>query len=419
MLVQFSFENFKSYKDETTLDFHAENINENNETLIKDKMDGEEFLPVIAIYGPNGGGKSNVLDAIWFLRRLISYNIPHFQREKNKNVDKDNEIMRRDIGGVYRLYSKDKYFRLDEKSKDKPIKFDIVFRTKGKEYEYQISILHNKIIEENLYMKKIEGEYITVFQRNDKEYYFNDIIKDISVENLKDSVSFLSYISSVYKIDDVSDAFSFLRYDIKYINYNSFLLDLDMDVIISKSNEVKNKVIKMLNDMDINIKDIRIVRDVNGRISEVFTVYGNKKKYELPFYEESAGTKKIFGFLAITISALEKGNIIVADELDSKLHPKLLRYIIELFTCQKINKKGAQLLLTSHDMTTMTKEVFRRDEIWFAALNKKHASKLYSLVEFKKENGQKVRNDEVYGKRYMEGRYGADPYLKCMLDWKS
>ncbi len=108
----------------------------------------------------------------------------------------------------------------------------------------------------------------------------------------------------------------------------------------------------------------------------------------------------------------------VADELDAKLHPKLLRYIIELFTNPKVNKHGAQLLLTSHDMTTMIPAVYRRDEIWFCALNSSNASTIYSLIAFKKENGKSPRKDESYGKQYIEGRYGADPYLRRILDWE-
>ena len=126
----------------------------------------------------------------------------------------------------------------------------------------------------------------------------------------------------------------------------------------------------------------------------------------------------MFSFLGECISCLEEGNLILADELDAKLHPKLLEYIIALFTNPKSNQNGAQLLLTSHDITTMNPSVFRRDEIWFCARNPMGASKLYSLISFRKENGQQPRNDEIYGKRYLEGRYGADPYIRKILSWE-
>ena len=101
--------------------------------------------------------------------------------------------------------------------------------------------------------------------------------------------------------------------------------------------------------------------------------------------------------------ALKEGRLVIVDELDAKLHPKLLRYVIRLFTNPEINKNGAQLLFTSHDMSTMKNSIFRRDEIWFAALNSENSSEVYSLS---------------YDKQYLEGRYGADPYLRNMLSWE-
>lgn len=102
----------------------------------------------------------------------------------------------------------------------------------------------------------------------------------------------------------------------------------------------------------------------------------------------------------------------------SKLHPKLLEYIIELYRNPKKNRNGAQLVFTSHDLMTMSPELFRRDEIQFVAKNAEQALQLYSLVEFKKENGKQPRKDEKYGKQYLEGRYGADPYLRRMFNWE-
>ena len=85
---------------------------------------------------------------------------------------------------------------------------------------------------------------------------------------------------------------------------------------------------------------------------------------------------------------------------------------------REINSGTAQLLFTSHDLTTMSNDVLRRDEIWFSAINGYDESVLYSLVDFRKEGGNKPRNDENYSKQYMEGRYGADPYFKKLIDWE-
>ena len=113
--------------------------------------------------------------------------------------------------------------------------------------------------------------------------------------------------------------------------------------------------------------------------------------------------------------------MVIIDELDAKLHPKLLRYVISMFQNRKINRYGAQLLFTSHDMATMKNTVFRRDEIWFAALNDCHSSEIYSLYEIRREDNERVNSTAAFDKQYLEGRYGADPYLQSMLsggDWK-
>ena len=104
--------------------------------------------------------------------------------------------------------------------------------------------------------------------------------------------------------------------------------------------------------------------------------------------------------------------MVIIDELDAKLHPKLLKYVISLFKNKELNKYGAQLLFTSHDMYTLRNTVFRRDEIWFTQKSDQGVSELYSLADFKGENGDKIRKDEAYAKNYLLGRYGAIPKMK-------
>jgi AAA15 family ATPase/GTPase len=169
--------------------------------------------------------------------------------------------------------------------------------------------------------------------------------------------------------------------------------------------------------MDLDIDDFRIEEEDNNRI-EIYTkhiVDGND--IELKLAEESSGTKKIFGLLPFVANSIVNGNTLVIDELDAKIHPVLLKYIIELFSDKEKNRHGSQLIFTSHDLSTMNNEVFRRDEIWFVAKGKSQNSKLYSLVEFKNDKGESVRKDAKYDKQYLEGKYGADPYLQKIIDW--
>ncbi len=171
----------------------------------------------------------------------------------------------------------------------------------------------------------------------------------------------------------------------------------------------------MMNDMGIGITGYRFDQQSNEFYLQR-TLHDTL--YELPFSSESDGTRKLFAALPVILMALKEGRLVIVDELDAKLHPKLLRYVIRLFTNPEINKNGAQLLFTSHDMSTMKNSIFRRDEIWFAALNSENSSEVYSLSELRKENNDPINNTAAYDKQYLEGRYGADPYLRNMLSWE-
>ena len=106
----------------------------------------------------------------------------------------------------------------------------------------------------------------------------------------------------------------------------------------------------------------------------------------------------------------------VVDELERSLHPKLTERFLQLFM-QLHDEQRMQLLFTTHESSIMDQAIFRRDEIWFVAKGNNQNSKLYSLVEFKTGNGEVVRKDAKYDKQYLEGKYGADPYLRRIIDW--
>ena len=189
----------------------------------------------------------------------------------------------------------------------------------------------------------------------------------------------------------------------------------EQQILLSDDDVSKKQFITMMNDMGIGISGYRFDNQSNEFYLQRTL---HDVLYELPFSSESDGTRKLFAALPVILMALKEGRLVVVDELDAKLHPKLLRYVIRLFTNPEINKNGAQLLFTSHDMSTMKNSIFRRDEIWFAALNEENSSIIYSLSELRKENNDPINNTAAYDKQYLEGRYGADPYLKNMLSWE-
>ena len=180
---------------------------------------------------------------------------------------------------------------------------------------------------------------------------------------------------------------------------------------------MKHLMLDMIQEMDLDIVDFRVEKKESGGI-DIFTKHCiDGVETEIDLFDESSGTQKLFGLLPFIAESLLTGTVLVVDELDAKIHPLLLRHIIMMFNDMSINRHKAQLIFTSHDLSTMNSEVFRRDEIWFVAKGNEENSMLYSLVEFKNEKGESVRKDAKFDKQYLEGKYGADPYLRKIIDW--
>jgi len=380
----------------------AASITEHEESLLVDK-DGAKFLPVAVLYGPNGGGKSTVLDAlnslIWkvirpILAALHSESYAGYQATENKP------------------------FLFDGKSISQPTEYEIFFRTKSTQYRYQLHILNDIIVYETLYKKTIEGrKYSEVFTRKDSsDIALKGTLRSYKVAEISDTLPLLSYLGIVYQNNEViKDATSWFVDDIGLVNFLISLANIKFE--ISNLSDTKELVLKMLKEMDVDIVDFREEKLSNDKIKVYIKHFVEGKEYELEMSEESSGTIKLFNILPYIIVSLQLGLPLIIDELDSKLHPLLLKYIISLYIDPEKNRKKAQLLFTSHDLSTMSNEIFRRDEIWFVAKDGTEATHMYSLVEFK-DDGGKIRKDAVYGKQYLEGRYGADPYLKKIINWE-
>ena len=126
---------------------------------------------------------------------------------------------------------------------------------------------------------------------------------------------------------------------------------------------------------------------------------------------ESEGTKKVIEISGPIFDTLNEGKTLIVDELDAKLHPLLTRNIVLLFMDPEKNRHGAQLIFATHDTNLLDLEIIRRDQIWFAEKDKVESTDIYSLVEFKDEDGKKVRNDRDIKRDYIRGRYGAIPFI--------
>lgn len=402
MLCQFSFQNFKSYKEETTFDFQAAAIPEFSASLLGEEKSGR-LLPVGVVYGPNGGGKSNLLQALSCLITTVVKPIH------------DLEKTREDI--VIQQKAECEPFLFDDTSHDKPTEFQVYFRQGKNEYRYYLALKEDEVVSEALYWRAIGGRKTgIVFEREGSNITLGVSINKASINtSVNPKMPYLSFLAINYDIPVIAEVQKWFESCV-IRNYANPVVD--STVMISKNDDVKKRIVQALNDMGIDLTGYRF--DENEK--QLYTQRTvNGKSYELRFMDESDGTQKLIAVLPVLLMALREGRLVIIDELDAKLHPKLLRYVIAMFKNPKINQNGAQLIFTSHDVTTMRNTVFRRDEIWFAAENDNHESEIYSLYEIRREDNERVNNTAAYDKQYLEGRYGADPYLRNMLtggDWE-
>lgn len=400
MLCQFSFTNFRSYRDETTFDFQAYNLSEFNDSLIvTDKA--SDVLPVSVIYGPNGGGKTNLLAALSAAISLVVS--PVYELEKTSStfiIQQKTELMP---------------YMFDDTSKEEPTEFQLFFRVNNNEYRYYIAVLNSVIVSESLYRKAIGGKKpALLFNRENGNIEVGPTISSKSINtSVNPKMPYVSFLAINYSIQVISEVMGWFESCIIRSYANPVA---ESQILLTENEDSKKRFINMMNDMGIEISGYRYDKENEQFLLQ--RIIGDKE-YDIPFINESDGTRKLFAALPVIIMALREGRLIIIDELDAKLHPKLLRYVIKLFTNPEINRNGAQLLFTSHDLTTMKNTVFRRDEIWFAALNDENSSEIFSLYDIRREDNEHVNNTAAYDKQYLEGRYGADPYLRNMLSWEA
>lgn len=408
MLCQFRFKNFNSYRDETIFDMQAANIEEFSDSLIPPPGDNfSPLLPVSAIFGPNAGGKSNALNALAYLVSRILTPIV-------ASTDYVNPF-----GMFLKKYSP---FLLDESSKKAPTEFQIIFRTPLAQYQYNLSIFSNEVVKESLFYIKTPCERrrtTFLFARENSQIELGSALKRANIQNINSTIPYLSFLSISYDFPEISDAINWFK-RCCVINFGVSNRDHQFSSLL-EDKEIKPIILDLLSSMDIPVDDYEVREELNDdgtKKKKAFTSHVvNGNTYQLDISSESEGTIKILSALPGVVLSLASGGLLLVDELDAKLHPQLLRFLVKLYTDPRTNTKHAQIVFTCHDLSIMRNDILRRDEIWFAAQNEDCASRLWSLYDIQDENGNRVKSTAAYDRQYLSGRYGADPYLKKILNW--
>ena len=411
MLHQFTFKNFKSFKDEMTLDLLATSIKEHPEDVVTDSFN-EKVLKVAAIYGANASGKSNVIDAFNIMKHLVLYS---FQNELSSN----------------RFQPEPFWFE----DKAIPTEFSVIFSVKQDIFQYGFSIdREGMILEEYLYQRdssRVMEHYLTIFDRT-KNSLEGTILDEIDVKNLLSLVESNTLILSVLsklKLPIIQTVFEWFKNTpvVDHGNPNREFTEIRR----MKSGRWNHPLIKLIENpkekkqlenfiraIDIGIAELGVIEESDGK--SVVAYHQNpftKELLQTPIESESSGTIKMLMLYVNIKQVLDNGGTIFIDELDAKLHPLLIRYILIMFHDQRINPNHAQLIFSTQEVFTLDKDNLRRDEIWFTDKSEQGVSELYSLVSYVDEKDKKIRNDASYGKDYILGRYRSIPSLKRMEEF--
>ena len=385
MLVEYKFKNFLSYKEETS--FLLTRVKSFKELEDSNLIETPFFqlLKTSAIYGSNGGGKSNFIKSVGLMKSII-----HNSYADSLKKEEDRP-------------STDYYYKLNESSINEPSMFEVSFIKNDILYRYGFEILRNEIISEWL-TKKVETEK-PLFSRSRKEFTIN-------------SSSFPE--GNKYK-NEVNSNVLFLSHLAQHngkVSSQIFEWFVSLNVVSALGNQHYKNVTKELIKRDSKFKDwlsialqfLNITNVSTNSENEIITYHNKFDKNDIiidtvPFMldrEESQGTIKLVYILGVIYDSLLHGKILFIDELDSKLHPNLTKKLLAFFHELNINK--SQFIFTAHDSVLLDKDLLRRDQIWFVDRNKFGSSELYSMSEF---NASTVRNTSDFRKKYLELNFGA------------
>ncbi|MEH1921874.1 AAA family ATPase [Nostoc sp.] len=417
MLIEFSVGNYRSFKEQVTFSMVAANLvakdkklDENNVFEIDDDL---KLLKSAAIYGANASGKSNLATALGFMR--------WFMINSSKETQSTEKI------GIER-------FKLSTETEDKPSFFEIVFLINGKRYRYGFEATIEKVVSEWLFdVPKIKETRL--FERKLNKISVSKRFKADGIQQkTRHNALFLS-VSAQFNVQIAQKILDWLTNRVALIStlndigYRGYTVSCLMD------NENKDEIFQLLKKLDLGFSDVKveeseitadslpkelpdelknlILKNVEGKLSSVQTIHqkfdGKGSLVSTEIFnldeQESEGTKKVFALAGPLVDTLKNSKVLIVDEFDARIHPLISRAIVELFNSNETNPNNAQLIFMTHDTNLLNNKLFRRDQIWFTEKNRYGATDLYSLAEYN------VSNDASFESDYIQGRYGAIPYI--------
>lgn len=422
MILEFSVGNFRSFEEIQTFSLVAADLpgQELEETHVA-HVGEHRLLRCAALYGANASGKSNLHEAIMMFGFMARESSSRLQEGDLLPVAPFALRLRKELGPSY---------------------FELVFLLEGRKYRYGFEATQKKVESEWLFVQKSSRE-TTLFTRKGQEISVNKKEfreGDGKEEATRSNALFLSLVAQL----NGKHAKKILA-KLRTIRPISGLRDhgyaaFTASCLFQKEHPHRAKVLEMLRRLDLSFEDVRVVEKAEAAPKEEVEVETEvplpsalKKKPEVdvellhPLYDQkgkrvgdipldlslsaSEGTRKLFGLVGPIVDALEKGFTLWIDEMDARLHPLITRNLVALFNSPETNPCNAQLIFNTHDSNLLTPKLLRRDQIWFAEKDRVGATNLYSLAEFRLDDGTLARPGANFEDQYIQGRYGAVPFL--------
>lgn len=415
MLVEFRVKNFRSFKEEAILNMAA-SLDKAGELTHVAKT-GHKAVPRVlrtaGIYGANASGKSNLVRAFQLLRSLV------------------NESASIPIGQDLNFQA----FKLDPKTENASTEYEVTFVLAGVRYQFGFALTPKRILSEWLIVYKTT-QPATWYERSYNErtqkynYKFSSQLtgaKSIWSEATRDNALFLSTAIQLNS-EQLRPVFDFLARGIVVFENGSMPIPDFTISHISKNRADSVKQFLSAADISIDGIDLRkqqgflagvrfdfatggieaIPQEAREVLVPTFRHVSRTGSAVFDFGDESEGTQKLFALAGPIFEILQKGQVLIVDELDRSLHALLVRQLITMFQDPDVNVNGAQLIFTTHDTSLLDGKLLRRDQIWFTEKDGDQASNLYPLTDFSPRKG------EALERGYLSGRYGGVPILRTL-----
>lgn len=426
MLINFRFYNYRSFRDETILSMEAKGNSEYKSCLIPYKK--KRLLPAAAIFGKNGGGKSNAIRAFWLGVQFIR------NAQKTQHEKADIPV---------------RAFTLNDYSENSPTGFEYEYMQDDIKYIYGFSATKKEIKTEYLYIAP-KGQKAEIFKREGQNFSFPTNGEKKKKEMIAEAVGPNQLFFSIACVMNYQPCILAMKWFREYVHFSKDYADIPQQLLeYSQDANMLKSIVKYAKQADVGIEDMSFEisneeisidqplpdnipegvmqalkqfamalkdssdsAELNLRIGEIKTSSlhrginrdGKNELFSLDLADESEGTRRLMSLVPGIEQVLQNGGVLLVDEIDRELHPLLAEFIISKFQSPETNPGHAQIIFTTHDTELLNMEILRKDQIYFVDKNRQSGvSELFNLTDLP------VRTNDNIRKAYLAGKYGAIP----------